>query len=143
MSNDTQYKLKFSHESFEYMGDVLKYLEEKFDRWEDAKKKGQKARDLLKEHGLKKANEVVSWGFNVERVTVCLSAWANENTTNLPISGENGELADLLQKFPELEIDGKYEDEYTYGSIDGADKCERGNVKDLDDDEGDEDDDSA
>ena len=51
-----------------------------------------------------------------------LYGWANENSWNYHITGECGELADLSAKFPELEIDGYYRDEYSFGSLYGGSK---------------------
>ena len=138
MSNDTDYQLEFSHDSYEYLGEVLRYLQTKKERWDNAKEAGKGSAELLAELGLKNPNEVVSWGFEVTGVTVRVGSWANENCSNIPISGDRGELADLQEKFPELEITGSYKDEYTYGSVFGCDLCEEGSYDDDDENEEDE-----
>ena len=43
--------------------------------------------------------------------------FANENGYFTPITGEDGEIYDLLSRFPGLEIDGHYKDEYTAGEL--------------------------
>ena len=43
--------------------------------------------------------------------------FANENGSFIPITGEDGEIYDLLSRFPGLEIDGHYKDEYTAGEL--------------------------
>ncbi len=73
---------------------------------------------------------VVSWGFefdeiNVDEdgeVSVMVRAWANQNVSNVYISGKEGELADLLDKFPFLDISGHFEGEYGSGEIEGYDE---------------------
>ena len=132
MSNDTTYQLEFRHESIDSMLEILNYLKTKKERWDKAVQEGKGASDLMEELGLENRNEVASWGFDVTGVTVGLSAWANENVFNVPISGDEGELADLQQKFPELEITGSYKDEYTYGSVYGSDKRADGTRGDSD-----------
>ena len=49
---------------------------------------------------------------------VRLYGWANENSLgNIWITGESGELSDLSRKFPDIEIDGWYRDEYSSGPL--------------------------
>lgn len=138
MSNDTTYQLEFRHESIDSMLEILNYLKTKKERWDKAVQEGKGASDLMEELGLENRNEVASWGFDVTGVTVGLSAWANENVFNVPISGDDGELADLQAKFPELEITGTYQDDYTYGSVYGSDKRAEGTRGDSDEPEEDE-----
>ena len=135
MSNDTDYQLEFSHDSFEYLGEVLRYLQTKKERWDKAKEAGKGSAELMVELGLQNPNEVVSWGFEVTGVTVRVRSWANENVSNMPISGDDGELADLQAKFPDLEITGTYQDEYTYGSVSSSEKSIEGNREDYDEPE--------
>jgi len=135
MSNDTDYSLVFSHPKKKYIQSVIKYLEEKKTRWDKAENEGKKSSDLIKELGLSTPAEVVSWGFNFGSISknagggsysVEATAWANENAFNMHISGEGGELEDVLNKFPELEISGTYSDSYGSGSLSGVEKyCER------------------
>ena len=138
MSNDTDYQLEFSHDSFEYLGEVLRYLQTKKERSDKAKEAGKGSAELMAELGLQNPNEVVSWGFEVTGVTVRVRSWVNENVSNLPISGDDGELADLQRKFPELEITGTYQDEYTYGTVSSSEKSIEGNREDYDEPEEDE-----
>ena len=133
MSNATVYNLEFNHESIDYLIDVLNYLKAKKERWDKCQAEGKEACELMAELGLEKTNEVVSWGFDVTGVTVRLSAWAHENAFNLPISGDEGELADLQEKFPELSIGGSYQNEYTYGAVCGSEKVCEGSVDDEED----------
>jgi len=52
-----------------------------------------------------------------------LYGWANENSLgNYHITGDSGELADLSRKFPNVEIEGWYRDEYSSGSMYGGEK---------------------
>jgi hypothetical protein len=58
------------------------------------------------------------WSYSVR-----LSGWANENSLgNHHITGDAGEMGDLGRKFPNLEINGWYRDEYSSGSLYGGEK---------------------
>lgn len=54
--------------------------------------------------------------------SVRLHGWANENSSNHHITGDSGELGDLGRKFPNVEIEGWYRDEYSSGSMYGGEK---------------------
>ena len=105
---------------------MKRYLEDKKSRWDN---RGEKtAEDLLKESGLEKGAEVVSWGFifgkiknNGDSFSVEVTSWANENGLgNIWISGSEGELYFLLKKFPELDVSGSFKAEYGKGSVYGS-----------------------
>lgn len=131
MSNDTDFNLTFSCPSREKLEHVITYLERKKARWDAWQQRGKSSRELLERTGCRHVGAVVSWGFEFDDVevdedgeaSVRVTAWANENVSNVHISGEQGELADLLQRFPFLEIAGSYKDEYNQGDIAGAEKC--------------------
>jgi hypothetical protein len=60
-----------------------------------------------------------------------LYGWANENGSNYHITGDSGEFADLGRKFPNVEIEGWYRDEYSSGSMYGGEKsCENSHGED-------------
>src|SRR4051812_37622054 len=135
MSNDTDYSLRFRHKSKKYLEKVRQYAVEKKERWDTFELTGRDMKVLMKRVGAKKPNEVVSWGFEFGTMVrdgsdYCLpaTAWANENLRNIHISREEGELADLLLKFRELEIEGEFTDEYGWGSI-SVWKCYEGQGK--------------
>lgn len=72
--------------------------------------------------GIAKRAGFVTWGFVLDEredddgtSTVTLLGWANENSSNCHISGEDGELTDLHSHFPELEYDVEYTDDYSSG----------------------------
>ena len=137
MSNDSNYKLVFRHKKEEYLARVEAYLQAKKATWDrlpaDNSQSGtdqQSMKSRLKEHGLRSRPELVSWGFDFEPIQQgeeCFEAnvtsWANENAWNVPISGSEGELRWLLDRFPELEVSGLYRDDYSSGTIDGYEKC--------------------
>lgn len=126
MSNDINYNLIFHAPQKVLLMQVKSYLEDKKSRWEN---RGEKtAADLLQETGLKHAAEVVTWGFEFGKIqktgdsfSVEVTSWANENSFgNIWISGPEGELRFLMEKFPELEISGSFEGSYGRGFIDGS-----------------------
>lgn len=131
MSNDTYFNLTFVCPSREMLEHVLTYLQRKKARWEAWKERGKRSEDLLERTGASSFGAVVSWGFDVGEIevgedgeaSVTATAWANQNSSNVWIGGEQGELADLLQKFPFLEISGRYKDGYGDGEIEGCDQC--------------------
>jgi hypothetical protein len=146
MSNDISYHLVFTAPKKNLLLQVKRYLEDKKSRWEN---RGEKtAQDLLKESGLEKGAEVVSWGFifgkiknNGDSFSVEVTSWANENALgNIWISGSEGELYFLLKKFPELEIGGSFKAEYGKGSVYGS-ELDYESWNDGDDDDDDDDDD--
>lgn len=124
MSNDTDFNLRFRHKKKRYLEKVKEYAEAKKARWDEFEAEDKDVKVLMRRVGAKKRNEVVSWGFDFGGIEkdddgFCLTAtsWANQNLTNLHITGENGELADILSHFPELKIEGEYHDEYGRGSV--------------------------
>jgi len=129
MSNDTDFTLRFRHKSKRYLEQVKRRCAEKKDHYDRHKATGENLKVLMRQVGAKKRNEVVTWGFEFEKIRkdgdgYCLpaTAWANQNVNNLHVTGEDGELADLLAHFPELEIEGEYVDEYGRGSVCQADQ---------------------
>jgi formylglycine-generating enzyme required for sulfatase activity len=126
MSNDISYDLVFIAPKKAQLLQVKSYLEDKKSRWDN---RGEKtAADLLKETGLQNAAEIVCWGFefgkiqqNGDSFSVEVTSWANENSLgNIWISGAEGELHFLLEKFPELEISGSFKGEFGRGSVCGS-----------------------
>jgi hypothetical protein len=145
MSNDTTYHLQMRHPTKACLEEVRIYLtvvkpaicrffqNMNFDpEWTE--------KQSLNFLGIRNLNEVVTWFGprlcamiepNVTRVKKDgnsylfeISTWANENASNVPISCRHGELADLLKRFPELEICGEYVDEYGAGSVSGYAKIQ-------------------
>jgi len=131
MSNDTSFELRFVCPSRELLNDVLTYLRRKKERWDAWKQRGKTSSELLERVGAENVGAVVSWGFDYGEVqldddgeaSVDVTSWANQNLGNVHISGARGELADLIKKFPFLDISGSYESEYDSGTICGWDEC--------------------
>ncbi len=131
MSNDTDFDLTFICPSREMLEHAITYLERKEERWNAWRQRGKGSAELMERTGASNAAAVVSWGFRFGDIevdddgeaAVNAKAWANENATNIWISGEEGELADLLRQFPFLEISGRYSGEYNSGDIDGCECC--------------------
>lgn len=77
-------------------------------------------------------NKDRTWRLTIDEVrkigcnhSVRIYGWANENSLgNYWITGEDGEMGDLARKFPDVEIDGWYSDEYTKGSLYGGSKSQ-------------------
>lgn len=133
MSNDTNYSLIFRHAKRKYLEQVVQYLETKKARWDEAQEQGKSCDDIMTELGLSSPAEVVSWGFQFGSIEndpdskgfmMTAESFANENSSNLAIGGDGGELQELMGKFPELDIGGTYSDEYAAGSVVGCDKYE-------------------
>ena len=121
MSNDTDFKLKFSCPTREQLEHVLWYLDLKKRPWDYWSRNDNGSDALLTRVGMRSAAAVVSWGFSLEeeiqvsssgRASIQATAWANQNTRNVYISGSNGEIADLRERFSFLTVDGTYTDEY-------------------------------
>ena len=122
MSNDTDFKLKFSCPTLEQLEHVLAYLNFKKRRWDSWKARGGLSSELEARVGAQSAATVVSWGFDIQseiqvtrrsgRASVVATAWANQNFGNIHISGDDGEIADLRRRFSFLRIKGRYKDEY-------------------------------
>ena len=121
MSNDTNFKLEFSCPSREQLEHVLWYVNFKKERWDYWKQMGDSSDALRARVGTKFSAAVVAWGFSLEdeikvsssgRATIKATAWANQNSRNVHISGESGEIADLRERFTFLTIEGTYKDEY-------------------------------
>ena len=127
MSNDISYNLVFEAPQKVLLMQVKSFLEDKKSRWDN---RGEKtAADLLKETGLKHGAEIVTWGFEFGKIqennggsfSVEVTSWANENSLgNIWISGPEGELHFLMEKFPELEISGSFVGAYGRGCVDGS-----------------------
>ena len=148
MSNDTTLNLEFRHQKKSYLEGVQKYLEEKKERWSKLENSGKEMSELMKKAGVQSPNQLVTWGFNFENITksegeYVLSAdtWANQNSFNTHVTGDEGELADLLVNFPELIIKGTYEDEYGRGSINQSEQEEEESKEENDDEDEDEEED--
>lgn len=130
MSNDSNYTIKVSGKR-ETIDQLLAYLDRKKERYETWQEKvkgitgeayvsGRNA--AMKEFGLTRVCEFVTWGFFLEsrkdlkRISkIVLGGWANENSWNMAISGEDGELAELYSRFPELSYAVAYSDDYSRG----------------------------
>ena len=131
MSNDTNYTIRIEGETGE-IDRLLRFLEEKKTQYEAWQKKTEglspeerhkSFKATLKEYGLKRSADFVTWGFSVKerkdfikKTKLVLGGWANENSQNNAISGEVGELAGLYRKFPDLEYSVEYNDEYSEGT---------------------------
>jgi hypothetical protein len=126
VSNDINYDLRFRSDKRSTLTQVKDYLTEKKRQWDG---RGSKtAKDLLKEAGLKHPAEVVTWGFEFGSIrkqadgtyAADVSSWANENFLgNIWISGEEGELRFLMERFPSLTIEGEFDGEEMSGIVRG------------------------
>jgi hypothetical protein len=130
MGNDSTYTITVGGAKKE-IDALLLYIGQKTERWErwsaKAKKLGAEKRAKsrereMKKHGIEKRAGFVTWGFTVEgredrgeESVVTLGGWANENSTNCYISGEDGELAVMYELFPSLEYSVDYTDDYSQG----------------------------
>jgi len=108
MSRDVDFDLTFTCPSQEELEEVATYLGRKKARWDAWERRGKSPKQLLSRVGVTSYGAVVSWGFvfgeivvdDDDEASVHVTAWANQNSWNVRISGETGELADLLEKFP-------------------------------------------
>lgn len=138
MSNDTSYRLKFRHKKREVLEATEQYLKGKHARWlaylDRCKREGldQTWDQLLGEFQVEAREAAFTWGFSMGEITrksthwsVEAETWANENPFNVPIAGPGSELADLLQKFPDLDIRGRFRDEFGSGTIKGSQRISR------------------
>jgi hypothetical protein len=120
MSCDANFYIEARAEKKASLQKMLKYLEEKKERWDSWQESGKSSEELLKVSGEKKFADVVSWGFSWGRIKkadggghkVDGTAWANENSHNVHISGSDGELASIATRFPEVEWAVEYRNEY-------------------------------
>ena len=143
MSNDTSYTLKFRHPKKARLNEVHTYLTkikpaicELVQKIEFDEEWSREER--LKFLGIQQWSEVITWFFpdmearfsSIEKSdggtarlhVMSMEAWANENAFNVRISGPSGELADLLARFPDVEIGGEYVDDFGAGSVQGFEK---------------------
>ena len=121
MSNDTNFNLTFTCPSRQQLEHVLWYLNFKKERWDYWQASGKDTDWLCARVGTKAPAAVVSWGFSIYGeidespsgvASVTATAWANQNLRNVWISGDNGEIADLRERFPCLTVGGTCKDEY-------------------------------
>lgn len=122
MSNDTDFTLTLTCPSREKLEYVLAYLQFKKRRWDFWQRQEGRSKDLLKRVGGRNPAAVVAWGFNLDDeisvdedgcASVSGTAWANQNSLgNVWISGDDGELVDLVKRFAFLDISGEMKDEY-------------------------------
>ena len=121
MSNDTDFELEFSCPQREQLEHVLEYIDFKKSRWDAWQSRGGESKPLRARVGTTNAAAVVSWGIELAdeievdrfgRASVSAPAWANQNGSNVWISGDEGEISDLRERFSFLTIEGTYKDEY-------------------------------
>lgn len=131
MSNDSNYTIRITG-SQKRIDELLEYLDVKLNRWKTWQKTHQDISSAsykkaltktLRDLGMSSLGEFVSWGFSVEnrisrakKDTITLHAWANENSTNTPISGAEGELRVLYDRFSDLSYKVRYQDDYSSGN---------------------------
>jgi hypothetical protein len=129
MSNDTTFNIRLRGPT-SVIKRLVEYLEEKETRWDAFERCNlqggpRKAafEEAMRKAGATKPADFATWGFSIRkrtaaprgRIHVELAAWANENAFNVPISGEDGELACLQARFPEVTIEAEFRDDYGEG----------------------------
>lgn len=131
MSNDTYYSIRLSGSAAQ-LDALLIYMDQKAKVWNAWKERrgdrGMVSESMLKAKGLILPAEFVSWGFNVKgksvsrrgKMTVYMDSWANENWSNVWISGKEGELHVLNRRYPDIEISVEFMDEYGKGTCSEA-----------------------
>jgi len=119
MSCDTNYTFIVSSIRKKKLLELKKYLKEKKERWDWWDSQGKGAKELLSLTIEKDYPDVVSWGFTWEPIikhdgyySMKGFSWANENTMNMHLRGEEGELANITKRFPDIEWDVEYYNEY-------------------------------
>lgn len=137
MSNDTYYSIRLSGPAAQ-LDALLNYMDQKAKIWNAWKEKREDwetvSESMLKAKGLILWAEFVTWGFNVKKkilsrkgkkMTVYMDSWANENRSNVWISGKQGELHVLSRRFPDVEISVDFIDEYGKGICSEAPEFEK------------------
>ncbi len=124
MSCDTDYTLTVYATEKRQLQELKKYCQMKKARWDAWESSGRSADELLKETGEEDYSDVVSWGYHWGNIRRCDSgymmagtSWANENCSNLHIKGSKGELASIARKFPQIEWEVYFEDEYDWSGL--------------------------
>lgn len=119
MSCDTDYNITVTALEKKTLQDLKKYLKDKKERWDNWSSKGKSTDELLKITGEKDYSDVVSWGINWGNIKkgknfymMKGTSWANENCQNMPLRWANGELASIARKFPDIEWQVEYSNEY-------------------------------
>jgi hypothetical protein len=122
MSNDTDFTLALSCPDRKKLEYVLQYVQFKKRRWDFWQRREGRSRELLNRVGGHNAAAVVAWGLNSDSditvdedgcASISCTAWANQNSLgNVWISGDDGELVDLVKRFAFLDISGEMKDEY-------------------------------
>lgn len=119
MSCDTEYQIRVYSNKRKTLVELKNYLKEKKDRWEAWSEQGKGSRELVELLGESSPADVVCWGYawdKIEKVEggylMKGSSWANENAMNVPIRWKEGELASIAKKFPDLDWEVEYSNEY-------------------------------
>ena len=99
-------------------------MEEKTRLWLGWKAAGGNAKALEETIGARGRNEVETWGFDFEDIVregdefvLHASTQAYQNRVNLHVTDGDGELADILSKYPELTISGIFVDRFGAGYV--------------------------
>jgi len=119
MGIDTTFKLEFRHDKKSYLEGVQKYFR-------------VKSKDpSFNKYGFEEITK------RDKRYLLLVECFVCTDPESTGVTGEGGELANLLEKFPELEIEGTYEDDYGHGTVSGSDLNEDSYVctEDSDEDE--------
>jgi hypothetical protein len=124
MSNYTDFTLQFSHPTRQYLQEAREYMEVKRERWHAWQAGGGNPKVLLEKLGAKRPNEIMSWGFKFGEISheeegfvLHATARAKQDEGHLHITGQDGELADILSKFPDLRIEGVFKDDDGGGTV--------------------------
>lgn len=119
MGIDTTFKLEFRHDKKSYLEGVQKYFR-------------VKSKDpSFNKYGFEEITK------RDKRYLLLVECFVCTDPESTGVTGEGGELSNLLEKFPELEIEGTYEDDYGHGTVSGSDLNEDSYVctEDSDEDE--------
>lgn len=143
MSNDTNYNLKIRLKNKAMLFDVRNFvalIKPELSKFYNGMNLNPKlsSQQMLSLLGIQKFSEIITWigpycdsmgGSTVGPVKKVgdvyefeIQVWSNEGGGNVWVSGPDGELAHLLDRFPDLQIEGTFVDEYGAGSVRGYEK---------------------
>lgn len=102
---------------------AIKWQKKKERDWKKIQKVRNRGDKWMLKNGYESLSEFVTWGMDfgevkvtkAKRASVKVTMWANENTTNVHITGDEGELQYFIGCNPDITIKGKWKNEYGMG----------------------------